>query len=154
MTSMLTAEPKIGLFIDRDSHTIRLIRDFAAPRAQVFEAWTDPDQVTVWWDPTGEPLASCEIDLKPGGAFRFVNTGHSDMAFAGTYVEIAPPDRLVFEAMGATGRVMLEGSAEDTRMVVEIACRSADHLEQFLKVGVATDTARTLDNLVVFVHRA
>jgi len=55
------------------------------------------------WPPRA--LTTCEIDLRPGGAFRFVSDGHPDMPFTGTYREIAPPDRLVFEAIGATGRV-------------------------------------------------
>jgi len=141
----------MGLTIDRQTHTIRLVRDFSAPRAQIFEAWTQPDQVAVWWDPAGLRLAACDIDLRPGGGFKFVSQGHPDMAFSGTYLEIAPPDRLVFEAMGATGRVLLEGSADQTRMAVEIQCRGAEHLEQFLKMGVDIGTAQTLDNLVAYV---
>ena len=57
----------------------------------------------------------------------------------------------MFEAMGATGRVLLRIAAGGgTHMVVEIACQSADHLEQFVKMGVADGTSRTLDNLVAF----
>src|SRR5271155_3984325 len=87
---------------DRDTHAIVLTRMLAAAREQVFEAWTRPEHVTRWWDPAGPPLSECEIDLRPGGAFRFV-TQHSpdDHEFAGVYREIAPPDYLVFEAMGA-----------------------------------------------------
>ena len=54
--------------VDRDTHAIILTRMFAAPREQVFEAWTRPEHVTCWWDPAGDPLAECEIDLRPGGA--------------------------------------------------------------------------------------
>jgi uncharacterized protein YndB with AHSA1/START domain len=139
---------RTNLEIDRRTHTIRFTRDFAAPRAAVFDAWTQPAQVTCWWDPAGEALTACEIDLRPGGAFRFVPRGHEDMPFAGTYVEIAPPGRLVFEAMGATGRVSLEDIAGKTHMIVEIECRSDEHLEQFLKMGVDAGTSQTLDNLV------
>jgi hypothetical protein len=37
-------------------------------------------------------------------------------------------------------------------MVVEIQCQSADHLDQYLKMGVHTGTARTLDNLVTYAR--
>ena len=74
------------------------------------------------------------------------------MPFSGTYREIAPPDHLVFEALGATGRVVLREVAGQTHMTVAIECRSADHLEQFLKAGVAVGTSQTLDNLVAFVR--
>jgi uncharacterized protein YndB with AHSA1/START domain len=89
-----------------------------------------------------------EIDLRPGGAFRFVTQGHPEMPFTGIYHEITPPDRLIFEALGATGRVMLRESAGKTHMTVQIECRSAEHLEQYLKMGVDVGTAQTLDNLV------
>ncbi len=141
------------LEIDRKVHTIRLTRVFDASRATIFEAWTRPEHVTCWWDPAGEPLTACEIDLKPGGAFKFVCKDHPEMPFAGTYQEIAPPLHLIFEAMGATGRVILDEIAGKTRMIVEIECRSAEHLEQYMKMGVDSGTSQTLDNLVAYMRQ-
>ena len=139
---------------DAESHTIRWERRVDAARSEVFEAWTKPEQVACWWDPDGERLVTCEIDLRPGGSFAFATRSHSEMPFAGVYREIAPPERLVFEAMGATGRVMLADAAGGTQMVVEIACRSKDHFDQFVKMGVHEGTARTLDNFVDFVRES
>jgi uncharacterized protein YndB with AHSA1/START domain len=138
--------------VDRDTHTIILTRAHAAPREQVFEAWTRPEHVTRWWDPTGEPLAECEIDLRPGGAFRFV-TRHSSGAhqFAGIYREIAPPRHLIFEAMGAIGRVVLDEIDGNTLLTLRIECGSAEQLEQYLKMGIDRGTAQTLDNLVAYL---
>ncbi len=137
---------------DRDTHTISLTRVLDAPCEQVFEAWTRPEHVTCWWDPTGEPLAKCEIDLRPGGAFSFVNQ-HSPGAhpFAGVYREIAPPHHLVFEAMGAIGHVILDEADGKTRLTVRIECGSAERLEQYLKMGIDTGTATTLDNLAAYI---
>jgi uncharacterized protein YndB with AHSA1/START domain len=150
MPAASQAATKTNLVIDRSTHTIRLARDFDAPRTQIFEAWTRPEHVTCWWDAAGEPLTACEIDLRPGGSFKFVTKGHPEMPFVGTYLEIAPPDRLVFEALGAIGRVLLQEAACKTHMSVEIVCRSADHLDQFLKMGVDVGTSQTLDNLVAY----
>jgi uncharacterized protein YndB with AHSA1/START domain len=150
-SSPARAEPDFD--VDRKTHTIRFIRMFDASRAQIFAAWTTPEQVTCWWDAAGGQLLTCEIDLRVNGAFRFITHSHPDMPFAGTYREIAPPDRLIFEALGATGRVVLREVAGKTQMTVEIACASAEHLDQFLKLGVAAGTAQTLDNLVVFARR-
>src|SRR3977135_2250522 len=111
MPAQSQATPKTNLDIDRGAHTIRLTRVFDAPRAEIFQAWTRPEHVRCWWGAAaaGGPLAACEIDLRPGGAFRFVSKGHPDMPFTGTYREIAPPDRLVFEAIGSHRRGILEG---------------------------------------------
>ncbi|AYG64933.1 MULTISPECIES: SRPBCC domain-containing protein [unclassified Rhizobium] len=142
-----------GVVIDRDTHTIIVTRVLAAPCEQVFEAWTRPEHVTCWWDPTGEPLAECEIDLRPGGTFRFLNR-HSAAThqFAGVYREIAPPRHLIFEAMGAIGRVTFDETAGGTRLTMRIECGSAERLDQYLKMGIDTGTAKTLDNLVVYVR--
>lgn len=140
------------LSVDRDTSTLTFRRTFDAPREAVFEAWTRPEQVQVWWDPTGAPLVECTIDLREGGAFRFVNQGHSP-PFEGVYRVVERPAELVFEAMGALGTVRLELASGATRMTVTIRCASAEHLAQFLAHGVDTGTVRTLDNLGAFVAR-
>src|SRR4051794_2202042 len=140
--------------IDEAAHTIRFVRDIDAPPERVFAAWTEPAQVAQWWDATGEKLGACEIDLRPGGAFRFATSHHPDKPFTGVYREIVPPRLLVFDANGAAGKVMLEERAGGTRMTVEIACRSREHLAHFVAMGVATGTSRTLDNLASHLRRA
>jgi uncharacterized protein YndB with AHSA1/START domain len=145
-----TADTKV--MVDRTNNRIVLTREFTAPREQVFEAWTHPEHVACWWDPSGTRLKACEIDLRPGGAFSFVNQGPPDVPpFAGIYRKIAPPGELVFEGMGGTGRVILEDLDGTTLMTVSIECGSPAHLEQFLKMGVDSGTSQTLDNLVVYV---
>ena len=57
-----------------------------------------PYGIAHWWDPSGVPVAACEIDLRPNGAFRWVHGGPGGerYVFAGAYREIAPPEKLVF----------------------------------------------------------
>jgi uncharacterized protein YndB with AHSA1/START domain len=135
--------------VDPKSLTIEFERELAASREAVFDAWTTPDELSQWWDPTGVPLVACEMDVRPGGAFSFVNEGHGP-PFAGTYVTVKRPSLLVFEALGSVGTVTLEKSGKGTRMHVSIRCSSKQHLEHFVKLGVAAGTDRTLDNLVSF----
>ena len=71
---------------------IVLTRLFDAPRRLVFEAMTKPEHVRRWWgildDEHSVPV--CEIDLRPGGAWRFVGRGpKGEYAFYGVYREIA-----------------------------------------------------------------
>ncbi len=133
--------------IDQNTLTIAFERMLPVSRAEVFDAWTKPELIAQWWDPTGARLVACEIDLRPGGAFRFVNHGHAP-PFIGTYAVIERPSRLVFEAMGSVGTVTLDAAGSGTRMSVTIRCASKEHLEHFVKLGVAAGTERTLDNLV------
>lgn len=151
---MLTS-PETCSKLDRTTFTITFERSIAASRDQVFDAWTKPEHVTEWWDPTGAPLAECVIDPKPGGAFRFVNRDHAHgPPFAGTYRTLERPSRIVFDAMGAVGTVLLESRGATTHLTVTIRCSSAEQLEQMVKVGVDTGTNQTLDNLVVHLHKA
>ncbi len=136
--------------IDQKTLTLSFQRKLAVSRADVFDAWTKTEQVAEWWDPTGARLVSCEIDLRPGGAFRFVNDGHGP-PFSGNYTLIERPSRLVFEAMGSVGMVLLETVSNATRMTVTIRCASKEQLEQFAKMGIAANTDRTLDNLVRYL---
>jgi uncharacterized protein YndB with AHSA1/START domain len=140
--------------IDRSTFTITFQRTFTAPREDVFDAWTQPEQIAEWWDPTGAPLSECAIDLRPGGAFKLVNRGSAHSPpFAGVYRVIERPSLLVFDALGSVGTVRLEGVRGKTKMTVTIRCASAEHLEQFVKLGVDVGTDRTLDNLVAYIAK-
>lgn len=148
---MTTPTPKTT--IDRATYTIAFQRIFDAPRDEVFDAWTLPDQLAAWWDPTGVRLRECEIDARPGGKFNFVNdSGHSP-PFTGVYRSVERPSELVFEAMGAVGTVRLEVDGLATRMTVTIRCLSLEHLSQYLERGVDVNTDRTMDNLVAHVAK-
>jgi len=72
-------------------------RDFDFPAALLFDAWTKPEHVRNWWGCRKTRLSVCDIDLRPGGAWRYVMTqdGQEICAFNGVYQEIARPNRLV-----------------------------------------------------------
>ncbi len=76
-----------------------MTRFFEAPHKLVFDAWTKPGLLKRWlYGPEEWPLVVCEIDLRVGGALRFVwrHRDGKDMGMSGVYREIAPPERLVF----------------------------------------------------------
>lgn len=77
---------------------IIMTRAFAAKRDLVFDALTKPDLVKRWLlGPPGWSMPVCEIDLKVGGAYRYVwrNEDGREMGMGGTYREIVRPDRIV-----------------------------------------------------------
>ena len=89
-----------------------LTRVFDAPRRLVFEAHSKPEHVRHWWGPRDSTMVSCEMDFRPGGAWRFVlrTADGNEAAFRGEYREIVPPERIVqtFEFEGMPGAVSLE----------------------------------------------
>ena len=94
--SIDSARLKVTTPSDRE---IAMARTFNAPRELVFKAWTTPDLLKRWlYGPEDWRLMDCEIDLKVGGAIRWV-WRHQDgesMGLRGVYREIIPPDKLVF----------------------------------------------------------
>jgi len=74
-------------------------RIFAAPRAAVFEAWTDPNQLKQWWGPRGFSNTFHVCEMQAGGLWTY--TMHApkgtDYKNEATFVEIATPERIVIE---------------------------------------------------------
>jgi uncharacterized protein YndB with AHSA1/START domain len=136
---------------------IRLTRLFDAPRQFVFEAMTKPEHVKQWWGRLGEgySVPVCEIDLRPGGAWRFVNrhpTGEA--AFYGEYCEITPPSRLVFTEIFeqfpdsvsvVTAELTDEGGK--TRFTATVRYPSVDVRDAVLAAGMARGASISYDRL-------
>ncbi|MBA2380640.1 MAG: SRPBCC family protein [Chloroflexi bacterium] len=68
-------------------------RTFDAPRELVWKAFTDPDLIPRWWGPHGSTTRVEEMDVRPGGKWRYVSSAadREDVAFYGEYLEIDPP---------------------------------------------------------------
>lgn len=136
---------------------IRLTRLFDAPRHLVFEAMTRPEHVKRWWGQLGEgySVPVCEIDLRVGGAWRFVNRHpKGEAVFYGEYREIAPPSRLVFTEIfesfpDAVSVVTAEFTDEGgkTRFTATVRYPSLDLRNTVLASGMATGAGISYDRL-------
>jgi uncharacterized protein YndB with AHSA1/START domain len=75
-----------------------ITRIFRAPRLLTFEAWTKAEHVARWFAPRPLSMASCEVDFRPGGAFRFIMRAPdgTEYPFDGVFREIIVPERIVF----------------------------------------------------------
>ena len=89
-----------------------LTRIFDAPRALVFQAWTDVERLKRWWGPKNFTNPVCEIDPRPGGAIRIHMRAPDGAVYpmTGVFQEVAPPERLVFKsaALDAKGDPLFE----------------------------------------------
>jgi uncharacterized protein YndB with AHSA1/START domain len=76
---------------------ILITREFDAPKHLVYKAWTTPELVRQWWHAKRGEVTTCEIDLRVGGAWRWVMVveGGFEVAFHGEYREIVPNERIV-----------------------------------------------------------
>jgi uncharacterized protein YndB with AHSA1/START domain len=91
---------------------IVMTRVFDAPRELVWKAYTDPEAIPQWWGPRRHATTVDKMDVRPGGAWRYVSrdADGNEYAFRGEYREVVPPERLVatFEFEPLPGHVSVE----------------------------------------------
>lgn len=136
---------------------IRMTRLFDAPRHLVFDAMTKPEHIKRWWGNLGPgySVPVCEMDLRVGGAWRFVNRHpNGEAVFYGVNREIAPPDRLVFteiyepfpDAESVVTATFTEESGK-TRLTVTVLYPSAEVRDMVMKTGMEKGAAISYDRL-------
>jgi len=76
---------------------ILITRTFEAPRSLIWDVMTTPRHLLRWWGPDYCPLVSCDIDLRPGGGWRYVarDVDGDELAWHGTYREVVRAERMV-----------------------------------------------------------
>ena len=108
--------------------TLVLRHTFPAPRHRVFQAWIEPKALEQWFKPLGKNVVVSKLDARVGGSFRFdVEDGTPTI---GTYLHIAPPEKLVFTWSG--------GAAPDRETIVTL---------DFLDRGPMTEVVLTHERL-------
>lgn len=100
---------KLTLPSDREVVVTRILD---APRERVFRAYVDPKAIPEWWGPRGFTVKVDRMEVRPGGAWRYLSKAPdgSEHAFHGVFREIRPPERLTwtFEYEGVPGHVSVE----------------------------------------------
>jgi len=85
-------------YVENVNKEIFSSRLFNAPRDLVWEVWTNPKHTALWWGPNGFTNTIYEMDVKPGGIFKFMMHGPEGVDFPNiiTYIEVVKPERLVY----------------------------------------------------------
>jgi uncharacterized protein YndB with AHSA1/START domain len=161
---MTTAE-KLQITTPSDTE-IMMTRVFNAPRHLVYDAHTKPELLKRWLlGPDGWTMAVCDVDLRVGGAYRWVWKRDSDgfqMGMGGVYREIVAPERLV--ATEKFDDAWYPGEAVNTIVLVERAGKttltqttryeSREARDTALKSGMETGVAASYDRLARIVEKS
>jgi uncharacterized protein YndB with AHSA1/START domain len=138
---------------------IAMTRVFDASRALVFEALTKPELVKRWLlGPPGWSMPVCEIDLKVGGAYRYVwrrDADGTDMGMGGVFREIAPPERVVatekFDQSWYSGEALVTNALSEqggrTTLTLTILYESQETRDGVLESGMEDGVATSYDRL-------
>jgi uncharacterized protein YndB with AHSA1/START domain len=136
---------------------IHFSRVFDAPSRLVFEAMTKPEHVRQWWGRLGDgyDVPVCEIDLRVGGKWRWVNKHpKGECAFFGEYLEIVPHSRLsfteIFEDFPQSVSYVTTDLIEEggkTRMSLTARYESKEVRDFVKSTGMEKGAAISYDNL-------
>lgn len=131
-------------------------RSFDAPRQLVFKVWTDPKHLAQWWGPRGFTTEIHEMDVRPGGVWRYSMRGPDgrDYPFDGVYVEVVEPERLVFDGSiheSLDQRVWTEVTFADQRGKTEVTVRQFFSFESDATRGASIGWNQQLDRLQEFL---
>ena len=139
-------------------------RIFDAPRELVWKVMIDPERVTRWWGPHGYTTTVVEMDVRPGGRWRWINhtTGGEDVPFKGEYLEVVPPERIVrteildvpgFDDRAAIDTMTFEALGNRTKLVARTRFPSIDDLEGALATGMIGGALQTYDRLAAEIAK-
>lgn len=142
---------------------IRMTRLFDAPRQLVFEVMSKPEHVKHWWGCLGEghSVPVCEIDLRVGGKWKFVNRHpQGEATFYGEYREIAPPGRIVFTEIFAdypdtvtVVTAVLTEEGRKTRLTATVQYPSLEVRDIVMGTGMSHGAGLSYDRLEELLAR-
>lgn len=120
-TTQIIAEPGMPQIV--------ITREFAAPRALLFRAHTDPDLLVQWLGPRNLTMTIDRLEARDGGRWRFIHrdADGTEYGFHGVYHGMPSPDGIVqtWEYEGMPGRVHLETLTFEERGAMTLLRASA-----------------------------
>ena len=133
-------------------------RTFDAPRGRVWKAFTDPESVPRWWGPHGTTTTVVEMDVRPGGRWRYISRAadRDDVTFYGEYLEVKPPERYKWTFMFDVEGIGPQGGPETfsfeelggkTKVVSVGHFGSVEAIEGALATGMVRGAIQTWDRL-------
>lgn len=155
----VTSSDKAVVTLPADTQ-ILITREFDAPRHLVWRAYTEPALIERWWSGKRGEVTSVEVDLRVGGTWRYVMIANEgfEVAFHGTFREIAPNERLVttelFEGvpdateddavLTTTTFVETDGRTILTQLT---ECRTRDVRDAIIESGMEVGMQEAMDKL-------
>jgi uncharacterized protein YndB with AHSA1/START domain len=134
---------------------IVMTRILDAPRDLVFEAHSSCEHMSHWWGPRRYEIASCEMDFRPGGAWRIVHRGEGqEFGFRGEFREIRRPELITwtFEYEGMPGHVSVQSLTFEehdgkTTLASTLLFDSIEDRDGMINSGMESGASESMDRL-------
>jgi len=145
-----------------DGGDLTFERTFDAPRDKVWKAFTDPEAIPRWWGKHGTTTIVAEMDVRPGGKWRYINraSDREEVAFYGEYLEVDPPKgfrwTFMFDVegvgpMGGPETHIFEDVGGKTKVTSTGHMGSVEVLEGALSTGMVAGGLETWDRLAALL---
>ena len=159
----MSGAPTLRITTSGDREIV-MTREFNAPRALVFDAYTKPELLKRWLGPRRWSLVVCEIDLTVGGNWRYVMRADdgTEMEMRGIYREIVPAERLVstesfdppwFPGESLNTLTLVEHGGRTTA-TTSVLYESKDVRDMVLLSGLESGVAESYDRLAELLASA
>jgi uncharacterized protein YndB with AHSA1/START domain len=155
---------KSSIDLTQDPAAMIGTRILDAPRALVFEMWTDPRHLAQWWGPNGFTTTTSAFDMRPGGVWRFVMHGPDGRDYENriTFEEVVRPERIVYRHGGGGDvepvqfrtTVTFEDLGGKTRLTMRGQFPSAAERDRVIReYGADTGLVQTLARLADYLAK-
>jgi uncharacterized protein YndB with AHSA1/START domain len=151
------AKKSVALTVpDTRDREITVVRIFDAPRELVWKAWTEPEQLDQWWGPNGFRNRTHSMELRVGGAWRYVMHGPDGKDWEDwiKFEELSKPERMVYSHGGGESdqphfhvTVTFEAQGKRTQVTMRSVFPSAEALAEVKKFGAVEGGLQTLARL-------
>ena len=137
---------------------LSITRLLNAPPELVWEVWTKPEHIANWWGPIGFSTTTHEMDIKPGGVWRFMMHGPEGKDYPNkiVFIEVVKPELLVYKHTGEDHTenvrfhvtVNFKKQGNKTKLTMRSLFESPEELERVIKeYGAREGMKQTVDRL-------
>jgi uncharacterized protein YndB with AHSA1/START domain len=136
---------------------LTITRIFDAPRALVFEAWSEPKHLMRWFAPNNFTVPACEMDFRAGGKFRLCMRGFgNDHWMNGAFDEVVKPERIVWTSRldNDTNEVVTTATFTDLGEKTRLTVHQTYSIETDSTRGARQGWTETLDHLAEYLAAA
>lgn len=145
--------------VETNNRTLSLKRTFNAPIELVWEAWTKPEHIALWWGPKGMEVQVVQHDFRKGGKWEYIMVMPDGKEFVseGVYSEIVLLQKICSSANfrpmteGVEIQALFEAEGDQTKFIFNCIHPTEAYCKEQEKMGFYQGWASVFDRLTTYL---